>query len=176
MRDTRAWTVDWRLRTVDFSTMYFLKRILFSLPLLLLISAAAFVLVRVAPGGPFDRERKPASPEIERALQAKYHLDEPIWKQYVRFLTDLSKGDFRVSLKYRHHAVNDIIRQALPVSFCLGMLAFGFCMGLGLPIGYYSAVRRGRWEDYAGSLLAITMVCIPAFVVAPLLIMGFAIK
>ena len=156
--------------------MYFLKRILFALPLLLLISVLAFVLVRVAPGGPFDRERRPASPEIERAIRAKYHLDEPIAKQYLRFLEDLSRGDFGVSLKYRDHTVNDIIRQAMPVSLCLGMLAFGFCMGVGLPIGYYTAVRRGHWEDYAGSFLAVLMVCIPAFVIAPLLIMGFAIK
>jgi oligopeptide transport system permease protein len=156
--------------------MYFLKRILFALPLLLLISLLAFVLVRVAPGGPFDRERRPASPEIERAIRAKYHLDEPIAKQYLRFLKDLSRGDFGVSLKYRDHTVNDIIRQALPVSLCLGILAFGFCMGVGLPIGYFTAVKRGRWEDYAGSFLAVLMVCIPAFVIAPLLIMGFAIK
>ncbi|MGH7970681.1 MAG: ABC transporter permease, partial [Limisphaerales bacterium] len=142
----------------------------------MVISMLAFVLVRVAPAGPFDRERKPASPEIERALLAKYHLDEPLWKQYCRFLNDLCHGDFGVSLKYRSHTVNDIIRQAMPVSLCLGGLAFGFCMGAGLPLGYYSAVRRGRWVDYAASLFAVLMVCVPAFVVAPLLIMGFAIK
>src|SRR5450432_1243558 len=66
--------------------MYFLKRLVFAIPLLLVISALAFVLVRLAPGGPFDRERAPASPEIERNLQAKYHLDERIWKQYLRYL------------------------------------------------------------------------------------------
>src|ERR1041385_7073697 len=107
--------------------MYFARRILMLIPLLLLISFLAFVLVRVAPGGPFDRERKPASPEIEHALQAKYHLDEPTWRQYLRFLGDLAHGDFGVSLKYRNHTVNDIIRRAMPVSFSLGMLAFGFC-------------------------------------------------
>jgi oligopeptide transport system permease protein len=156
--------------------MHFFKRILLALPLLLLISLLAFALVRVAPGGPFDRERKPASPDIEHALQAKYHLDEPMWKQYLRFLRDLAKADLGVSLKYRNHTVNDIVRQALPVSLSLGMLAFGFCMGTGLPIGYYGAVRRGHWQDYSGSFLAILMVCVPAFVVAPLLIMLFAIK
>jgi oligopeptide transport system permease protein len=156
--------------------MYFLRRLVLLLPLLLLISFLAFVLVRVAPGGPFDRERKPASPEIERQLQAKYHLDEPLWKQYARFLKDLSQGDFGVSLQYRNHTVNDIIRQALPVSAILGMLAFGFTMGLGLPLGWLTAVRRGRWEDYAGSLFAVLMICIPGFVVAPLLVMWLGIK
>src|SRR5262250_992025 len=96
--------------------MYFIKRILLLPPLLLLISFIAFMLVRLAPGGPFDRERKPASPEIERQLRTRYHLDEPKWKQYLRFLTDLAHGDFGVSLRYRNHTVNDIIAQGLPVS------------------------------------------------------------
>lgn len=156
--------------------MYFLKRLAFLPPLLLFISLLAFVLVRLAPGGPFDRERKPASPEIERNLKAKYHLDEPLWKQYGRFLNDLLHGDFGTSLKYRNHTVNDIIAQGLPVSLTLGMLAFGFAMGVGLPVGFITAMKRGRWEDYAGSVLAVLAVCIPGFVVAPLLIMFFAIQ
>jgi oligopeptide transport system permease protein len=156
--------------------MYFLKRIAYAVPLLLVISLLTFMLVRMAPGGPFDRERKPASPEIERQLKAKYHLDEPGWKQYLHFLNHLAHGDLGPSLKYRNHTVNDIIAQALPVSALLGLLAFGFTMGIGLPIGFYTAVRRGRWEDYAGSMLALLAVCIPGFVIAPMLVMGFAIK
>jgi oligopeptide transport system permease protein len=156
--------------------MYFLKRLIFAIPLLLVISALAFVLVRLAPGGPFDRERAPASPEIERHLKAKYHLDEPVWKQYSRYLGDLAHGDFGPSLKYRNHTVNDIIAQGLPVSMTLGALAFGFAMGVGLPLGFFTAARRGRWEDYLGSFLAMLVVCVPGFVVAPLLILGFSIK
>jgi oligopeptide transport system permease protein len=156
--------------------MHFLKRLLSLIPLLLVISFLAFVLVRLAPGGPFDRERKPASPEIERQLQAKYQLDQPIWKQYVAYLGGLAHGDFGPSLKYRNHTVTDIIAQALPVSMLLGALAFGFAMGVGIPVGYYTAVKRGRWEDYAGSFFAILMVCVPGFVIAPLLVMFFAIQ
>lgn len=156
--------------------MYFLKRLLSLIPLLLVISFLAFVLVRLAPGGPFDRERKPASPEIERQLQVKYQLDQPIWKQYAAYLGGLAHGDFGPSLKYRNHTVTDIIAQALPVSMMLGALAFGFAMGVGIPIGYYTAVKRGRWEDYAGSFFAILMVCVPGFVIAPLLVMFFAIQ
>lgn len=156
--------------------MYFLRRLAMLVPLLLVISFLAFVLVRLAPGGPFDRERKPASPEIERQLQLKYHLDEPVWKQYLRYVADLARGDFGPSLKYRNHTVTDIIAQGLPVSMLLGMLAFGFAMGVGIPVGYFTAVRRGHWEDYGGSFFAILMVCVPAFVVAPVLIMFFAIK
>ena len=156
--------------------MYFLRRLLLLLPLLLVISFLGFVLVRIAPGGPFDRERKPASPDIDRQIKAKYHLDEPIWKQYGRFLGDLARGDFGVSLKYRNHTVNDIILQALPVTMSLGLLAFGFALGIGLPVGYFTAVKRGRWQDYAGSLFAVLMICIPGFVMAPLLVIFFGIK
>jgi len=156
--------------------MYFLKRLATLVPLLLVISFLAFVLVRVAPGGPFDRERQPASPEIKRALEAKFHLDEPVWKQYLRYLGGLVQGDFGPSLKYRNHSVTDIIKQSLPVSMLLGMMAFGFAMGVGIPVGYFTAVRRGHWEDYTGSFFAILMVCIPGFVVAPLLITLFAIQ
>ena len=156
--------------------MYFLRRLATLVPLLLIISFLAFVLVRVAPGGPFDRERQPASPEIKRALEAKFHLDEPVWRQYLRYLGGLVQGDFGPSLKYRNHSVTDIIKQSLPVSMLLGLMAFGFAMGVGIPVGYFTAVRRGHWEDYAGSFFAILMVCIPGFVVAPLLIMFFAIQ
>ena len=156
--------------------MYFVRRILFAIPLLLVISALAFVLVRLAPGGPFDRERAPASPEIERNLNAKYHLDEPVWKQYARYLGNLAHGDFGPSLKYRNHTVNDIIAQGLPVSMTLGALAFAFAMAVGLPVGFFTAARRGRWEDYLGSFLAMLVVCVPGFVFAPLLILIFAVK
>ncbi len=156
--------------------MYFLKRLLFAVPLLLVISALAFGLMHLAPGGPFDRERAPASPEIDRAIKAKYHLDEPIWKQYCRYLGDLAHGDFGVSLKYRNHTVSNIIAQGLPVSMLLGSLAFGFAMGVGLPIGFFTAARHGRWEDYAGSFFALLVVCVPGFVIAPLLILFFSIK
>src|SRR5512140_134734 len=156
--------------------MHFVRRLLLLGPLLLFISLMAFLLVRLAPGGPFDKERRPASPEIERQVQAKYHLDEPVPKQYLRFLGDLVKGDFGVSLKYRNHTVNDIIAQALPVSLCLGLVAFGLSMGVGVPLGFYTAVRRGRWQDYTGSFLALLAVCVPGLVLAPLLVVVFAIK
>jgi len=156
--------------------MYFIKRLIFSIPLLLVISALAFWLVHIAPGGPFDRERAPASPAIERNLEAKYHLNERVGKQYLRYLDGLVHGDFGPSLKYRDHTVNDIIAQGLPVSMTLGSLAFCFALGIGLPLGFFTAARRGRWEDYTGGLLATLAVCVPGFVLAPFLIVVFAIK
>jgi len=167
--------------------MYFLRRLLLLIPLLLVISFVAFLLVHATPGGPFDRERRPASPEIERAIKAKFHLDEPVLKQYLRYIGLVWEKDangnwhhapasYDVSLRYRNHTVTDVIAQGLPVSMSLGFLAFGFALGIGLPLGYFSAVRRGHWQDYAGSFFAILVVCVPGLVVAPLLVMFFALK
>src|SRR5882757_9606872 len=153
--------------------MYFLRRL--------------FLLVHATPGSPFDRERRPASPEIERAIKAKFHLDEPVLKQYLRYIGLVWEKDadghwhhapasYDTSLRYRNHSVTDVIAQGLPVSMSLGFLAFGFALGVGLPLGYFSAVRRGHWQDYAGSFLAILVVCVPGLVVAPLLVMFFALK
>src|SRR5580658_4562553 len=156
--------------------MYFIKRILFLTPLLLLISFLAFVLVHAMPGGPFDRERTPASPEIERHLLAKYHLDEPILKQYLRYLNGLFHGDFGPSMKYRNHTVTDVIVAGLPVSLSLGAMAFCLAMGLGLPLGFFTALHKAQWEDYVGSLVAAVVICVPSLVIGPILIMVLAIK
>src|SRR5712664_3734355 len=142
--------------------MYFLKRLIGMVPLLIVISLMAFLLIHIAPGGPFDKERAPASPEIKRNIEAKYHLNEPLWKQYVRYLGGLLRGDFGPSLKYRNHTVTDIIAQALPVSAALGTLAFCLAVGLGIPWGVFLAVRRGQWADHVWGLVALLMVCVPA--------------
>ncbi len=155
--------------------MYFLKRLAFLPPLLLVISFLAFLLMRQAPGGPFDSNRAPASPEIEKALKAKYRLDQPRLVQYWFFLRDLARGDLGLSTKYRNHTVNDIVADALPVSLSLGGLAFCFALGLGIPWGVWMAVRRGSWTDYSLGLLALLAVCIPALVLGPLLVLAFAV-
>jgi oligopeptide transport system permease protein len=142
---------------------------------LLVVSFLAFGLMHLAPGNPFDRERKPASPDVERNLARKYHLDEPFLKQYARYLGGLAHGDFGPSLKYRDHTVTDIIAQGLPVSMTLGWLAFCFALGIGLPLGFYTAVERGRWPDYLGSFFAILVICIPGLVIGPILVVTLAI-
>jgi oligopeptide transport system permease protein len=155
--------------------VYYFKRILAMIPLVLLISLMAFLLVRVAPGGPFDKERAPASPEVERALNAKYRLDQPLWKQYLLYLGDLARGDLGPSMKYRHHTVGDIILQGLPTTLVLGGCSFLFALGVGIPLGVITAMRKGRWQDHAGSIVSLVGICIPAFVIGPLLVMAFAI-
>ena len=156
--------------------MYFVNRFFFLIPLLLVISFMAFVIMRLAPGSPFDSERAPASPEIERAIRAKYRLDDPLLKQYVRYLTDLAQGDLGVSTRYRNHTISDIIAQALPVSLTLGGLAFLFALGLGIPWGVLMAVQRGQWGDYFWGLLSLLVACIPALVLGPILVLAFAVK
>ncbi len=151
-------------------------RLLGLVPLLLLISLLTFVLVRLAPGGPFDRDRAPASPEIERALRARYHLDQPFWRQYASFLSGAVRGDFGPSLRYRSHSVTEIVAQGLPVSLVLGGLAFTLALGLGLPLGFVGAVWRGTPADWMTSLLALLALCVPGFVAGPLLMLAFAVK
>lgn len=171
--------------------MYFLRRLIISIPLLLAITFLSYGLMYIAPGSPFDRERKPASPEVERNLAHKFHTDEPFWKQYLRYLGvgfergddgkahwfqgGLLRGDFGPSMIYRNHGVNDIIAEGLPVSLPLGFMAFGLAMGIGLPVGFLTAVQRGKFADFAGSLFAILAVCIPGLVMGPILIVLFAI-
>lgn len=156
--------------------MYYVRRVLFMVPVLLIISVITFVLLRIAPGGPFDRAREPASPEIKKMLRAKYHLDDPLPLQYGRYLRDLLHGDLGPSTQYRDHSVNDIVAGALPVSLTLGLLAFCFAQGVGIPLGFYTAVKRGQWGDYIGSFIAVLSFCIPSLVVGPVLIMIFALK
>lgn len=172
--------------------MYLLRRIGVLIPLTWVIVTLAFFLVRIAPGGPFDHERRPASPQVEAALKQKYHLDESLSSQYLRFLGlkweraqdgtwhrasgGLITGDFGLSLKYRNHSVSDIILQGLPVSLVLGWLAFGFAMGTGIPLGVFGAVRARGWEGSASALLAIAAVCVPGFVVGPVLVLVGGLK
>ncbi|MHB1308265.1 MAG: ABC transporter permease [Limisphaerales bacterium] len=154
---------------------HLLRRLAFMVPLLVLISLVAFVLVRLAPGGPFDRERA-VPPEIERQLQARYLLDQPWWRQYGAYLKGLMAGDLGPSMRYRNHTVNDILAAGLPVSLTIGSLAFALALGLGVPVGFLAAIRQGRWPDQVGSLVALGAICVPTFVVGPILVMVFGVR
>jgi len=167
--------------------MYYLKRILWAVPLLLVISLLAFLLCKCVPGSPFDHERKPASPEIERNMEARVHLNDPLWKQYVRFLGLVWEKDaggqwhhappsWNLSMKYRNHDVSNIIAQGLPVSMTLGGLAFCFALGIGIPLGFITSIKRGQWLDHLGGTVSLLSVCIPSFVLAPFLILIFSFK
>jgi oligopeptide transport system permease protein len=154
---------------------YIVKRALFMIPVLLVISAAAFVLVRLAPGGPFDGERK-HPPAIEANLRAKYRLDLPVYKQYAMYLRDLCRGDLGASTKYSNTTINEIVAQTLPVSMTLGLMAFCFSLGIGIPLGVWAAARQHRLEDYALTLVVLTGISLPSFVIGPILVLVFAFK
>lgn len=133
-----------------------------------------FFLIRAAPGGPFDRERK--IPEhIERALLAKYELDGPLHRQYLGYLADLVRGDLRLSTKYRNRSVNEILAQALPVSFTLGAAAFLIATVAGVWLGTLAAVRRDSAVDTGAMLAALLAISVPTFVTGPLAILVFAL-
>lgn len=153
-------------------TSYVLRRLLGVGPLLVLIALFAFLFMRTAPGGPFDQERAlPA--QIEASLRAQYHLDEPLLEQFGRYLGDIVRGDLGPSFRYRNRSVNEIIAQSAPVSLTLGVVAMAFALVLGIAAGVVSAVREHTWVDHTAMAVAMAGICIPNFVLGPLLILVF---
>lgn len=154
---------------------YALKRLITSVPTLLVLIALTFFMMRAAPGGPFDRERA-LPPEIERALQAAYHLDEPLWQQFARYLGGLLRGDLGPSFQYPGFSVSELIAQGAPVSLTLGLLALLFAVPLGSMLGILAALKQHRVADYTVTTLALGGMALPSFVLAPLLILAFAVN
>ncbi len=146
------------------------RRILETIPVLFVIVTATFFMIRFVPGGPFTAE-KAVPPEILRNLEAHYGLDQPLGRQYLAYLGSVLHGDLGPSFKYSNRTVNEIIAEKLPVSLELGLLSLGVALGLGLPAGVLAAVKRNTWIDYAASGLAMTGICVPTFVVGPLLVL-----
>jgi oligopeptide transport system permease protein len=142
--------------------------------ILFCVVTITFFLVRLMPGGPFDRERK--LPErIEKQLLAKYKLDGPLLEQYFNYLGDLLHGDLRLSTKYRSRSVNEILADSLPVSGLLGGIAFCIATIGGVFIGSLAAAKQQTWIDRTAMFAALFAVSLPPFVVGPLLVLVFAI-
>jgi len=151
-----------------------LRRLLGAIPTLFILLALAFALIRVAPGGPFDSEKQ-LSPEIQERLNAAYYLDEPLWQQFFRYLGGLVQGDFGPSFAYADYTVSELIATGFPVSLQLGSLAMLFAVIGGISIGTFAALRQNTKADYAVMTVAMTGVSVPSFVVAPLLVLCFAV-
>jgi len=156
-------------------TTFILRRIVSLFFVLFCVVTITFLLIRLAPGGPFDRERK-IPPQIEKELLAKYKLDGPIWVQYRGYIWDVMHGDLRLSTKYRNRSVNELLAQSLPVSGTLGGVAFLIATAGGIWIGAFAAVRHDRPSDTLAMLGALLAISIPTFVIGPLLILVFALK
>ncbi len=153
---------------------YTLKRLLGAIPTLLILLTLAFFMMRLAPGGPFDTE-KSLPPEIQANLDRKYHLDEPLLQQYGRYLWDLLHGDFGPSFQYKDYSVNELIATGFPVSMRLGVAAILIALVIGVTLGTLAALRQNRATDYTVMTLAMTGISIPNFVLAPILILVFAV-
>jgi oligopeptide transport system permease protein len=168
------------------------RRLLEAIPVMFIIITGTFFMQRFVPGGPFTAE-KAVPPEVLRNLEVYYHMDRPLWKQYRDYLWDLTPKafhplglrdgldlkaafgiDFGPSFKY-NRSVNEIIADKLPASLELGAWSLLLALGIGLPLGILAAVRRNTWVDYICSSVAMTGICVPTFVLGPLLVLGFAI-
>tara|TARA_B110000438_G_scaffold288769_1_gene322610 strand:- start:4327 stop:5247 length:921 start_codon:yes stop_codon:yes gene_type:complete len=153
---------------------FFLRRLLQAIPVLLVIHFATFFLVRSAPGGPFDDE-KAAPAEVIEELNAYYGLNEPLLVQYGRNLANLLQGDLGPSFKYPGRTVNELIAAGFPVSLELAMWSLVVALGFGLPVGIFAAMRRNTLLDYIPMSLAMVGICLPTFVMGPLLILIFSL-
>jgi len=154
---------------------YTLLRILGAIPTLLLVIALAFLMVHAAPGGPFDDERVlPA--DVAANIEAKYHLDEPLPKQFLRYMSGLVRGDLGPSYRYRDKSVGYLIGEAFPHSLRLGALAMALALVLGVSAGTVAALRQGTTFDRVVMGFSMTGISIPVFVIAPVLVLLFAVK
>lgn len=144
------------------------RRLIVAIPTLLAIIAAAFVLMRAAPGGPFTKERQ-MPPEIERRLEAKYGLDLPVGEQLTRYLGGLMRGDFGPSMTYKDKTVIEIIAEGAPTSAILGLSAMALALLVGGGLGVAAALRQNHAQDYAVMAIAIAGVCLPPLVIGPIL-------
>jgi len=150
------------------------RRFLSAIPTLLVLLALSFALIRVAPGGPFDSE-KTIPVEIQERLNETYHLDEPLWQQFLRYLGDLLQGDFGPSFQYKDYSVSELIAAGFPVSLQLGGLAMLLALGVGLSVGTVAALNQNGRLDHALMTAAMMGISIPNFVLAPLLVLVFAV-
>ncbi|MGB4338596.1 MAG: ABC transporter permease [Bacillota bacterium] len=154
---------------------YILKRLVSGVLVVLIVATATFMLMRSIPGGPFRREKAlPAA--IQRNIEARYKLNDPLWKQYLDYMKNMLRGDFGPSFKYIGRSVNSIIEDGFPVSAVLGGVTIIFSLVVGIPAGIISALNQNKWQDNLAMGIAIVGVSVPSFVMATLLMYVFAVK
>lgn len=150
------------------------SRTLQAIPVLFFVVTATFFLVHAAPGGPFDSEKK-TTPEILERLNARYNLDAPVYEQYLDYLGNLLQGDFGPSFKYVNRSVNEMIYSGLPITFELGLYAMLIALVIGVTAGVMAAMRPNSWQDYLPMGVAMLGICLPSFLLGPLLVLIFSI-
>jgi len=152
---------------------FLLRRLLVAVPTLFLVVTASFFMMRAAPGGPFDSQRR-LPPEVERNIKAKYGLDKPLAVQYLNYIGGVLHGDLGPSLKYHDKTVVSIIAENFPTSLRLGLSSLFIGVSIGVALGAIAALRQNSAIDYGLTTFAILGICIPTFVTAPLLVLVFA--
>ncbi len=168
---------------------YIIRRILQFIPVLFAVTLFTFVLMRAIPGGPFDFVGdRSLPPQVVANLEAKYHLDWPMWKQFASYVLGddllgeegsslgLIRGDLGLSLRYRGQAVSEIIKTTLPISAQLGFMSLLLALIIGIPTGIIAALKQNTWMDYTSTFAAVIFLSIPNLVLAPVLIWIFALK
>jgi len=168
---------------------YIIRRLLGFIPVLLGIALFTFVLVRVIPGGPFDTAGdRTLPPQVVANINAKYHLDWPMWKQFASYLVGddilgeegisrgLIRGDFGISTQYRGQPVSEIIADTFPTSAQLGIMSVALALLMGIPLGTIAALRQNSAVDYAATFSAVFFLSVPNLVLAPLLVWMFGLK
>jgi oligopeptide transport system permease protein len=153
---------------------FLFRRLLQIVPLLLAVSLFTFVLIRSAPGGPFDQDRA-VSAEVLKNLNERYHLNDPLWKQYTDYMWNLLQGDFGPSFKYPTHTVNDLIAAGFPATAELSLYAILFALVVGVIAGIIAALKPNSLQDYIPMSTAMIGICLPTFVLGPILLLVFGI-
>jgi len=153
---------------------YAIRRTLVALPTLLVIVTAAFFMMRIAPGGPFDSQRH-LPPEIERNIEASYSLDKPLYEQYFIYIDRLAHGDLGPSFKTRDFTVTQLIADGLPVSLKLGLSAMVAAILIGIALGTVAALNQNHLIDHVTMSAAMVGITIPTFVTAPILTLVFGV-
>lgn len=151
------------------------RRLLIAIPTMFVIIAAAFFLMRAAPGSPFSSERQ-VTPEIEQRMLAAYDLDKPVPEQFALYVGRLVQGDLGPSMKYKDKDVADIIAEGLPTSLLIGFSAIVLALAIGCSLGVWAALRQNRPEDYVAMGFAVAGVCLPPLVLAPLFSLFFGVQ
>ena len=153
---------------------FVLNRLLQAIPVLLIVISATFMLVHSAPGGPFSAD-KAVPPEVIKALEAQYNLDQPLWKQYISYLGDVVQGDFGPSFKYSGRTVNELIAAGIPATAELAFYAMMVALIIGVSAGVAAAMRPNTMQDYVPMSAAMLGICMPSFLLGPLLVLIFGI-
>ncbi|HAZ94523.1 MAG TPA: ABC transporter [Porticoccaceae bacterium] len=149
-------------------------RLLQAIPVLLIVISLTFLLVHSAPGGPFSAD-KAVPPEVIKALEAQYNLDQPLWQQYVSYLGDIVQGDFGPSFKYPGRNVSELIAAGLPATAELAFYAMLVALVIGVSAGVAAAMRPNTAQDYIPMSAAMIGICMPSFLLGPLLVLIFGI-